>query len=168
MNQSSGAPPESLWKRRVINPIVAQLKQGTSPDKITLNIALGAVLGIFPIIGLTTLLCGVVAWRLRLNQPLIQLMNYLMYPVHLLLLLPFYRAGETLFQQPHVPIFSVTDLIERFSTSPMQFMADYGMVGLYGVTVWCLVALPLSGALYLALRSPIKTLAARIEAVRQK
>lgn len=168
MNDSVVATTESLWKRRVINPIVAQLKQGTTPDKITLNISLGAVLGIFPIVGLTTLLCGVVAWRLKLNQPLIQLMNYLMYPLHLLLLLPFYRAGETLFGQPHVPIFSVSDLIARFSASPMQFIADYGMVGLYGVTVWCLVALPLSGALYLMLRSPIQTLATRIDAARQK
>lgn len=168
MNDLTAGQAESLWKRRVINPIVVQLKQGTTPDKITLNIALGAVLGIFPIVGLTTLLCGLVAWRLRLNQPLIQLMNYLMYPLHLLLLLPFYRAGETLFQQPHVPIFSVSDLIARFSASPTHFIADYGMVGLYGVTVWALIALPLGGLLYLLLRSPIQSLASRIETARQK
>jgi uncharacterized protein (DUF2062 family) len=168
MNESVVAAPESLWRRRVINPIVAQLKQGTAPEKIALSIALGAVFGVFPIIGVTTFLCGVAAWRLRLNQPLIQLTNYLMYPLHLLLLLPFYRAGETLFQQPHVPIFSIADLMQRFSDSPMQFLADYSMVGVYGVVVWSLAALPLMALLYWLLLTPLQMMDARIAAARQK
>ena len=168
MNETAIATPESLWKRRVVNPIVAQMKQGISPEKIALSIALGAVLGIFPIIGATTLLCGLVAWRLQLNQPLIQLTNYLMYPLHLLLLLPFYRAGETLFQQEHVPIFSVTDLMQRFSESPLKFMTDYSMVGVYGIVVWSLVALPLTGLLYLMLRTPLQVMSARLATARQK
>lgn len=168
MNAEPVAGRESFWKRRVIAPIVAQLKQGITPEKIALTLALGAVLGIFPIIGLTTLLCGLTAWRLKLNQPLIQLTNYLMYPLHLLLLLPFYRAGETLFRQPHVPIFSVADLMQRFSSNPTQFMIDYSMVGLYGVVVWSLVAAPLTGLLYLILHRPVQMLDTRISSSRQK
>lgn len=157
------APPASWWQRRVVAPIVAQLRQGTSPEKIALSIALGVVLGIFPILGATTLLCGVVAWRLRLNQPLIQLTNYLMYPVHLLMLLPFYRAGETLFQQPHVPIFSVDELAHRFIASPLAFLRDYSLVGLYGVVVWSLVALPLAVLLYVVLRPAVRSLHAGLK-----
>lgn len=152
---------ESFWQRRVVAPILAQLKQGITPEKIALTLALGSVLGVFPIIGATTALCAVVAWRLKLNQPIIQLTNYLLYPVHLLLLLPFYRAGETLFGQPHLPIFSIAELVHRFQASPLDFLADYGMVGLYGVVVWCLVAGPAAALLYFLLRGPIRALSAR-------
>jgi len=150
-----------FWQRRVVAPIVAQLKQGITPEKIALTLALGAVLGIFPILGSTTLLCAVAGVWLRLNQPVIQIVNYFMYPLQIALLLPFYRAGETLFGQPHVPIFSVTDLAGRFQASPMQFVIDYGMVGVYGIVVWTLLAPLLIAALYVTLRPLLRMLAHR-------
>lgn len=162
MNTSPIAAAQLFWQRRVIGLIVSQLKQGTAPEKIALSITLGMVIGIFPILGATTIMCSLMAWRLKLNQPLIQLTNYLMSPLHLLLLLPFYRAGETLFAQPHVPIFSITQLMDRFSAGPMQFIADYSMVGVYGIVVWCLAA-PLTIALvYLALRPALQHLSQRL------
>ena len=152
---------QSFWQRRVVTPILAQLKQGITPEKIALTLALGSVLGVFPIIGATTALCALIAWRLKLNQPIIQLINYLMYPIHLLLLLPFYRAGETLFGQPHLPIFSISELMHRFQADPLGFLADFGMVGFYGVVVWCLVAPPTAALLYFALRGPLRAMSAR-------
>jgi uncharacterized protein (DUF2062 family) len=152
----------SLWQRRVAEPIMAQLRQGITPEKIALTLALGGTVGLFPIIGATTVLCALAAWRLKLNQPIIQLVNYLLYPLHLLLLLPFYRAGETLFRQPHVPIFSIHELLHRFHADPLRFFADYGMVGLYGVVVWCLIAPPVAALLYLLLRRPLRAMSARL------
>lgn len=148
-----------FWQRRVIAPIVAQLKQGITPEKIALTLALGAVLGLFPILGSTTLLCAIAGIWLRLNQPVIQLVNYFVYPVQVALLLPFYRAGESLFGQPHVPIFSVTELMQRFQVSPTQFLFDYGMVGVYGIVVWTLTAPLLMAALYFATRPLLRRLA---------
>ncbi len=150
---------ESFWKRRITGPILAQLKQGITPEKIALTLALGGTLGIFPILGSTTLLCGIVGVWLRLNQPIIQLVNYLVYPLQILLLIPFYRAGEALFRQPPVPIFSVTDLLARFQAGPWQFMADYGMVGVYGIVVWCLIAPLVAAAAYFALKPLLGSLA---------
>jgi uncharacterized protein (DUF2062 family) len=150
-----------FWQRRVVAPIVAQLRQGITPSRIALTLALGAVLGIFPILGATTALCAIAGLWLRLNQPVIQVVNYFMYPVQIALLLPFYRAGETLFGQPHVPIFSVTDLMARFQESPTQFMVDYGMVGVYGIVVWTLVAPLLVAIIYYAARPLLRALARR-------
>lgn len=151
-----------FWQRRVIAPIMAQLKQGITPEKIALTIALGVVCGVFPILGATTLLCALVAWRLKLNQPVIQLVNYGTYPLHLILLLPFYRAGETLFRQEHLPIFSITDLLGRFKAGPLQFFMDYGKVGVYGIVVWCLVAPFAIALIYYAARNPIRVLSRRV------
>lgn len=151
----------ALWQSRVVAPLVAQLRLGITPTKIALTLALGTVLGLFPIWGVTTLLCAVAALWLRLNQPLIQAVNYLLSPLHLLLLLPFYRAGEVLFRQPPVPLFSVSELIERFRASPLQFFVDYGLVGLYGIVVWLLVAVPLAWVLYVGAKPLVQRLARR-------
>ena len=158
MNAGTGG-----WlRRRVLPVLVAQLRQGMTPEQIALTVALAAVISIFPIFGAATGLCALVAMLLRLNQPLIQLANYLMTPLQLALLLPFYRAGETLFGQPHVPIFSVDELVQRFHAGPLQFFADYGKVGLYGVAVWLLVAPLLVLLLYALLKPLLRRLARRV------
>ncbi len=149
----------SWWQRRVVAPIVAQLRQGITPEKVALTLALGGVIGIFPILGATTLLCGVVGVWLRLNQPIIQLVNYLVYPAQIALLIPFYRAGERLFGAEPVPIVNVPDLIARFGAGPWQFLVDYGLVGLYGITVWCLVAAPLTALAYFLLKPTLLAMA---------
>ncbi|MGQ0528278.1 MAG: DUF2062 domain-containing protein [Panacagrimonas sp.] len=153
------AAPASWWQRRVLAPILGQLRQGITPQQIAFTIAAGTVIGIFPILGTTTLLCAVFGLTLRLNQPIIQLVNYLVYPLQIALLFPFYRAGEWLFQQDPVPFLSITELAQRFSTDPLQFMLDYGLVALFGVVVWLLTAPLLFAALYFALRTPIQALA---------
>lgn len=156
----SAAAPEraSLWQRRVVAPIVAQLKQGITPRKIALTLALGGTLGIFPILGACTLLCAVAGVWLRLNQPIIQLVNYLVYPVQIALLIPFYRAGERLFGAEPVPILNVADLVARFGAGPWQFLLDYGRVGLYGIVVWMLVAPALAALTYLLLKPILESL----------
>src|SRR3546814_7810456 len=79
MNETAKqAQPEvkrSLWRRWLIDPVVAQLRQGITPERIALTLALASIISVFPILGSTTLLCALVAAWLRLNQPLIQLAN---------------------------------------------------------------------------------------------
>src|SRR3546814_7024009 len=83
MNEAAmQAQPEvkrSLWRRWLIDPVVAQLRQGITPERIALTLALASIISVFPILCSTTLLCALVAAWLRLNQPLIQLANYLFY-----------------------------------------------------------------------------------------
>lgn len=152
---------QTWWRRRVIAPILAQLRQGITPRLIALTIAAGLVLGIFPVLGTSTVLCAVFALVLRLNQPIIQLVNYLAYPLQILLLFPFYRAGERLFGQPPVPLLSIVELSRRFWADPGQFFVDYGLVALYGIVVWILVAPLIAGVVYLLLVSPLRALARR-------
>jgi len=95
---------EDLLKQRLLQPIADLLRQGVTPEKMALSIALGATLGIFPALGWTTILCAIAAFALRLNLPAIQLVNYLMYPAQFALLVPFFRLGEKLFRAPHLPL----------------------------------------------------------------
>jgi hypothetical protein len=45
-----------LSKNRLIAPFIELLRQGMSPEKIALTIALGIMLGVTPVLGSTTLL----------------------------------------------------------------------------------------------------------------
>ncbi|HEX4546140.1 MAG TPA: DUF2062 domain-containing protein, partial [Candidatus Acidoferrum sp.] len=95
---------EGFFKRKLVRPILELLRQGVTPEKMALSIALGATLGVFPAIGLTTALCAIAALVFRLNFPAIQLVNYFMYPAQIALLVPFFRLGEKLFRAPHLPV----------------------------------------------------------------
>ena len=85
---------ESFWRRRVTSPLLALLRQGATPDKLALAVAIGFVLGVFPILGTTTLLCVLVAATLRVNQVATQVGNGLAYPFLFILIIPFVRLGE--------------------------------------------------------------------------
>lgn len=159
MSAVPAAAEGSWWRRRVVAPILAQLRQGITPERIALTAALGAVIAVFPILGSTTLLCGLAAWALRLNQPVIQLVNYLCYPLQFALLLPLYRAGEW-FGAPHVSL-SIPEMLARFEAGPLEFVAEFGLVALGGVAAWLVVAPFAILLLYLALRPPLRLLAAR-------
>jgi uncharacterized protein (DUF2062 family) len=153
----------SFWQRRVIVPIVAQLTQGVTPEKIALTVALGIALGIFPILGSSTALCAIAGIMIRLNQPIIQAVNYLVYPLQLVLLIPFYRAGEHLLGRAPIPL-SITLLIDRFRADTGQFFSDFGMIGVGGILVWLIVAPIAIAVIYAAARGPLRKLARRIRA----
>jgi uncharacterized protein (DUF2062 family) len=129
----------SFWHRKFVVPIIAQLTQGVTPQKLALTIALGLMLGIFPILGSTTALCALAGIILKLNQPVIQLLNYLSYPLQLALLIPFYRAGEHLLGRAPIPL-SVALLFDRFSADFWQFLRDFGMIAVGGILVWFIIA----------------------------
>ncbi len=162
MTEVSPPAPRPNWgQRRIAGPVRQQLTQGITPDKIALTLALGFTLGIFPILGSGFLLCGLAAWALKLNQPIIQGTGTLAYPLQLVLLLPFYRAGESLFSVPAIPL-SIPQLLSRFFENIPRFLREYGMTGVRGILVWSLLAPVLLAVLYHSLRPLIRRAAARL------
>ncbi len=150
-----------FWQRRIRGPVVAQLTQGISAGRISLTISLGFTLGVFPILGATAILSAIAAWMLKLNQPIIQAVAALTFPLKCLLLLPFYRAGESLFGVPAIPL-SIPMIINRFFEDTGKFFLDYGMTGVRGIIVWALIA-PVAGLIvFYALHPPLRAMARRL------
>jgi len=132
----------TFWQRRVRDPIVNQLTQGMTPEKMALTLSVGSALALFPILGTTTVLCLVVGLVLRLNQPIIQVVNYLCTPIHIPLIFVFFRLGESLFDVPHVK-FSKTylrEMFDLFSDDRNLFFTRFGGTVLHGVVAWALLA----------------------------
>jgi uncharacterized protein (DUF2062 family) len=139
-----GSRKKSLFRRRIARPIVELLRQGVTPEKMALSLALGAALGVFPVLGTTTALCALAAFIWRLNLPAIQIVNYFVYPLQIALLLPFFRMGEKLFGAPHLPL-SVAQI------TAMVHASFWGTTRFLWTTVWhAAVAWSLVAPLFIA------------------
>ena len=92
------------FRRRLWDPLAAQLRQGLSPEAMAWSLALGLGAGVSPLVGSSTGLCVLLALAFRLNQAVMQVANYLAYPLQLALLIPFIRLGEKLFGAPRLPL----------------------------------------------------------------
>ncbi len=131
-----------LLEKRLIHPIVTLLTQGVTVEKIALSLAFGISLGIFPVLGSTSLLCLLAAVVFRLNLPVIQLVNWLAYPLQLILIIPFIRAGEILFRSPPLPL-SLMQLIAMIHDNAFHAISALWVVTLQAICVWLLIS-PLS------------------------
>lgn len=107
----------NLSHRSLAASLLHLLRQGLTPEKLALSLALGIGLSCFPIFGTTTILCIIVALAFGLNLPAIQVGNYLALPLQLVLFLPFLRLGERLLRAPAMPL-SPEQLLALARTSP--------------------------------------------------
>ncbi|PTY01145.1 DUF2062 domain-containing protein [Opitutus sp. ER46] len=130
--------PRNFWRRRVTDPVVAQLTQGLTPHKIALTIAVGSALALFPILGTTTLLCLIVGVVLKLNQPIMQAINYACTPLHLPFIFYSFRWGHRLFDDPDTPL-RFKPMLALLRASPVDFLERYGLAALHAIIVWAVL-----------------------------
>jgi uncharacterized protein (DUF2062 family) len=155
---------EGFFKRRLVRPILDLLRQGVTPEKMALSVALGAALGVLPVVGWSTALCAIAAIVLRLNLPAIQLVNYFVYPAQIALLLPFFRWGEKLFRAPHFPI-SVAQIYALFHAGAWMAIKLLWTTIWHAIVVWGMLAPVFIGLLYTILL-PLLRRAMRIQAIQ--
>jgi len=129
----------TLWQRRIADPVVAQLTQGITPEKIAMTIAVGSACALFPIFGVTTLLCFLVALVLRLNQPIIQLLNQALWPLHLAMIFWLARLGDFIFGVPHRPL-NVHEMHMLYRSDHIAFFDKFGAIVLHATVAWALLA----------------------------
>jgi uncharacterized protein (DUF2062 family) len=90
--------------RRILEPLLALLRQGMSPQRLALCAALAIVIGNIPILGVSTILCTLIALSFGLNLPAMQIVQAAMAPTQLLLIIPFVRLGEWILGAPPQPV----------------------------------------------------------------
>jgi uncharacterized protein (DUF2062 family) len=103
---------EGFFSRRLVRPFLDLLRQGVTPEKIALSVALGVTLGVFPVLGSTTALCALAAFAWQLNLPAIEIVNYFIYPLQIALLIPFFRAGRAALPRAPSTPFCAADLCD--------------------------------------------------------
>lgn len=147
--------------------MIALLKQGATPRQIAASIAVGGVIGLFPVLGTTTMICFGLAWVLRLNIAAMQIPNLLVYPVQLALIVPFIRFGERLFHAPPAPL-SLAKLVEMFRASTLNAIEVLWRSLMYASVAWLIVAPVGALLLYVILLPIVRRFAAAYAASRTR
>jgi uncharacterized protein (DUF2062 family) len=129
------------------------LRQGISPRRLALTLALGFAIGCIPVVGLPTALCAVLAVVLRLNLPAIQAANYAVMPLQLVLIAPFVRLGGWLLQWRPGRSAGLRALLHL---QPMNLVGQLTGFAGQALLAWLVIAIPsvavLTAALTMLLR----------------
>ena len=123
---------------------------GITPHKLALTVALGVMVGLMPLFGLATLICTLLGWRFRLNIPALLLICYLAAPLHLLLYLPFIKAGIYIFGADEFKL-TIDEIINLFRADWLVAIEKLWLANLLGVAAWLLFSIPIVGLVYLVM-----------------
>lgn len=149
---------KAFLQKRLIAPILQLLTQGITPEKIALSLAFGIMLGVFPVLGTTTLLCLIAALLFRLNIAAVQLVNFLVYPLWFALLIPFIRVGERLFGAPPLAM-TGSQMLALAHANFLHSISVLWLTALRAAAAWMLIGPPAIIALYVILLPVIRRMA---------
>jgi uncharacterized protein (DUF2062 family) len=118
------------------------LRQGISPQRLALTLALGFAIGCIPVVGIPTLVCAALAFTLRLNLPAIQAANYVVMPLQLMLVLPFVRLGGWLISSSHNQAVQAVKSGALLHTAPLRLVTQVGWLAGQALLAWLVIAIP--------------------------
>ena len=147
-------------KHSIRAQVLNLLRQGLTPKELALSIAAGSAVGVFPILGTTTILSVLLAVRFRLNIPVMQLTNQLVFSLQLALFIPFMRLGEWIYGAEALRL-SPREVRQVFLHSPLQGTTSLAQSVAHAVTGWALVVPPTVYVVYRILNSVFSALAER-------
>jgi uncharacterized protein (DUF2062 family) len=122
---------------RTISLRLAPSIRDLSAENIALILAVGLVLGTFPVYGCPTLLCVLASLVLRVNFPALQVVNQLTLPLQIAMLVPLARLGSRIIAPSN-----------RFATT---IAGRLGAAALQAIVGWFCVCIPLGLVLYIML-----------------
>jgi len=149
---------KEFLQKRLVRPILQLLTQGITPEKIALSLAFGIMLGIFPVLGTTSLLCLIATLLFRLNLAAVQLVNILVYPLWFALLIPFVRVGERLFGVPPLAM-TGSQMLALAHADFLHSISVLWLTALRAAAAWLLVGPPGIIVLYLILVPMVRRMA---------
>ena len=133
----------SDWlRRKVRDPLVAELRQGATPEAVSAAVTVSFAIAILPVIGVTTLVCLLVGRVFRLNHVVMQIINHSSYPLQILLIVPFVRLGETVTGARHIHL-TPKAIIDEFNRSFSDFVEKFWMAYVHGMIGW-VITVPLA------------------------
>jgi len=119
--------------------MIERTSVGDSAAKTAWTIALGFAVGMFPLLGVTTLACVLLARVLRLRQAPIQMGNYAALPFQIFLIIPFLRLGERIAGAERF-VFDPAALLKGFPHVPDSTARAVVMAQWHMMEGWAVVA----------------------------
>ncbi len=123
--------------------------------KTACTVALGFAVGMFPLLGVTTIACLLLARLLRMRQAPIQLGNYAALPLQIVLLIPFLRLGERITGAERF-VFDPPALLKGFPNIPESTARAVVMAQWHMIVGWAVVAPVAFGLVLLVARAVLR------------
>jgi len=136
-----------MKRKSLKNKITALFKQGLSPLQLSESIIVSGLFSIIPILGVSTFLLTFLSIKRKLNLPIMIAISYLMWPIQVLLIIPFIRVGEFIFSVPSSH-HTVEEIINSFQNSFLQTLSQLSFEILCGLGGWLCTAVPISIGIY--------------------
>lgn len=141
--------PRHGWiYRRIVLPVLALLRMGSSPQRLAWSIAVGFAVGMNPVVGSTTLICLLLAFVFRLNVVAAQIANHAVFPLELALVIPFLRLSAKVFRTAAMPL-SSRMFLEYAHHAPLYLLRQVWLWEWHAFLLWLMIALaavPLAAA----------------------
>lgn len=132
---------------KVKDKTTALFKQGLTPKELSQSLIVSGLISTIPILGVSTFMITTVSLKRKLNLPVMISLSYLMWPVQILLIIPFIRVGEFIFSVPRNH-HTVEEIISSFQNSFFQTLSHLSFELLCGLGGWLLTAVPIAVGIY--------------------
>lgn len=97
--------------------------------------------------GVSTALCALLAIMFDLNVVSIQIINYVAYPLQLVLYIPFIKAGETIMGSSASGL-TISGIKNLFNEGFLTAVNILWYANLQGMLVWLIITIPVTLLLY--------------------
>lgn len=123
---------------------------GLSPRKLAITLCIGTAVCIIPLFWGTSLICLFISRVFRLNHIVMQSINYLLWPIQIGLVFPFYKLGASLspreIKMSSNSIFALLNSPELFSPNLLIHITSHALLG------WFVITAPAGLVVYFILR----------------
>jgi uncharacterized protein (DUF2062 family) len=133
--------------KKIINKSKALFKQGLTPKQLCKSVIVSGLISTIPILGLSTFMITTVSLKWKLNLPLMLAISYLMWPIQILMIIPFMKIGQFIFSVPGKH-HSVEEIISSFQESFFKTVTNLSFELLCGFGGWLLTAVPVAIGIY--------------------
>lgn len=125
---------------------------GIPPDKMAFSITLGMVTGVFPVLGATTAISLLLTMLFRQNVLVVQSVQWVMALFQILLIIPFMQIGAHLLQAGTLQV-NMHEINQAFGQGIFSGLRIVGILHLYAILTWTIIAVPFSLVSYVSLRA---------------
>ena len=137
--------------------IIALFKQGLTPIELAQSIIVSGLISTIPILGVSTFLLTALSLKRKLNLPIMIAQSYLLWPIQVIMIIPFINIGEFIFSVPKTN-HSAQEIIASFQNSFFATLSHLSFELLCGFGGWLLTAVPFSVGVYLLIVYILKTI----------
>jgi uncharacterized protein (DUF2062 family) len=139
-------------KNKFLIPFRLVPKEGLTAETLAFSITIGIVAGLFPVIGTTTLVSVLLTLVFRQNLMIVQAVQWLLGLAQVFLIIPFMQLGAFILNHPGLHI-TMHQISNAFAPGFFSGLKTVGVLHLYAIMTWSILAIPASAISYFAFRT---------------